>query len=156
MVASFANLNYFGIFAPLELKPVKIRINISKEQWIRLAVFAGLIAVAALFDVYFENSGVQIAGVEKSADGNTGEKGSVQLYSQTVDLGGKIQVLKVAQRKIQPKSHDKLLQQFHQHRNYQVLKAEVQTQTAPLILTYHYLAFRNYVYISPDDFPSIA
>lgn len=134
---------------------MKIRINISKEQWIRLAVFAGLIAVAALLDIYFENSGVQLAGVEKSADSNTGEKGSVQLYSQTVDLGGKIQVLKVVQRKIQPKSHDKLLQQFHQHRNYQVLKAEVQTQTAPLILTYHYLAFRNYVYISPDDFPSI-
>ena len=156
MVASFANLNYFGIFAPLELKPVKIRINISKEQWIRLAVFAGLITVAALFDMYFETSGVQLSGVEKSADNNTNEKGSVQLYSQTVDLGGKIQVLKVAQRKIQPKSHDKLLQQFHQHRNYQVLKAEVQTQTTPLILAYHYLAFRNYVYISPDDFPSIA
>lgn len=135
---------------------MKIRINISKEQWIRLAVFAGLIAVAALLDVYFETSGVQLAGVEKSADSNTNEKGSVQLYSQTVDLGGKIQVLKVVQRKIQPKSHDKLLQQFHQHRNYQVLKAEVQAQTAPLILTYHYLAFRNYVYISPDDFPSIA
>lgn len=155
MSHSFANLNYFGIFAPLELKPVKIRINISKKQWIRLAVFAGLIAVAALLDVYFENTGVQLASVEKSAGNNTGEKGSVQLYSQTVDLGGKIQVMKVVQRKIQPKSHDKLLQQFHQHRNYQVLKAEVQTQTAPLILTYHYLPFRNYVYISPDDFPSI-
>lgn len=156
MSHSFAFLNYFGIFAPLELKPVKIRINISKEQWIRLAVFAGLIAVAALLDVYFENSGVQLAGVEKSTNNSRSEKGSVQLYSQTVDLGGKIQVLKVAQRKIQPKSHDKLLQQFHQHRNYQVLKAEVQVQTAPLILTYHYLAFRNYVYISPDDLPSLA
>ncbi len=155
MVASFAFLNYFGIFAPLELKPVKIIINISKKQWIRLAVFAGLIAVAALFDVYFENTGVPLASVENNTGSNTGEKGSVQLYSQTVDLGGKIQVMKVVQRKLQPKSHDKLLQQFHQHRNYQVLKAEVQTQTAPLILTYHYLAFRNYVYISPDDSPSI-
>lgn len=156
MSHSFAFLNYFGIFAPLELNPVKIRIKISKKQWIRLAVFAGLIAVAAIFDVYFENSGVQLTGVEKSADSNTGEKGSVQLYSQTIDFSGKIQVLKVIQRKIHPKSQDKLLQQFHQHRNYQVLKAEVHTQTAPLILTYHYLAFRNYVYISPDDFPSIA
>lgn len=155
MVASFAFLNYFGIFAALELKPVKIRINISKKQWIRLAVFAGMIAVAAVLDIYFESTGIQLAGVEKSTDNNTREKGSVQLYSQTVDLGGKIQVLKTVQRKIQPKSHDKLLQQFHQHRNYQVLKAEVQTQTTPLILTYHYLAFRNYVYISPDDFPSI-
>lgn len=156
MVASFANLNYFGIFAPLELKPVKIRINISKNQWIRLAVFAGLIAVAALFDIYFENSGIQLAGVEKSAGSNASDKGSVQLYSQSADFGGKIQVMKIVQRKIQPKSHDRLLQQFHQHRNYQVLKAEVHTQTAPLILTYHYLAFRNYVYISPDDFPSMA
>jgi len=155
LVASFAFLNYFGIFAALELKPVKIIINISKKQWIRLAVFAGLIAVAALFDVYFENTGVPLASVENNTGSNTGEKGSVQLYSQTVDLGGKIQVMKVVQRKLQPKSHDKLLQQFHQHRNYQVLKAEVQTQTAPLILTYHYLAFRNYVYISPDDSPSI-
>ena len=156
MVATFAFLNYFGIFAALELKPVKIRINISKKQLIRLAVFAGLIAVAAVLDIYFESTGIQLAGVERSTDNNSREKDSVQLYSQTIDLGGKIQVLKTVQRKIQPKSHDKLLQQFHQHRNYQVLKAEVQTQTTPLILTYHYLAFRNYVYISPDDFPSMA
>jgi hypothetical protein len=132
---------------------VSIRIKISKKQWIRLSVFAGLITVAAVFDIYFENSNVQVTSVEKSANHDNNEKGSGQLFTQTIDFGGKIQVLKVTQRKWQPKSHDKLLQQFHKSRNYQVLKAEVQTQTAPLINSYHYLAFKNYFYSVPDDIP---
>lgn len=154
MVASFANLNYFGIFAALVSKTVKISIKISKKQWLNIAIFAAVIAVAAVFDIYFENRGVQVAGIEKNAGDNQNEKGSVQLFSQNFDFGVKIQVLKSVQRKIQLKSHDKFLQQFHQLRNYQVLKAEVQTQTAPKILTYEYLSFRNHIYFSPDDLPT--
>lgn len=122
----------------------------------RLAIFAGLIVVAAVLDVYFENSGVKLDGVEKSTDNNSDEKSSVQLYSQTADFGGKIQVLKIVQRKIQLKSHDKFLQQFHQLRNYQVLKAEVQTRKAPPILSREFQSFRNYSYFSPDDIPSFS
>ncbi len=121
-----------------------------------MAIFAAVIAIAAVFDIYFENRGVQVAGIEKSADENHNEKVSVQLFSQNFDFGVKIQVLKTVQRKIQMKAHDKFLQQFHQLRNYQVLKAEVQTQTAPQILTYEYLSFRNHIYFSPDDIPSVA
>lgn len=132
------------------------KIKMSKKQWLNIAVFAAVIAVAAVFDIYFENRGVEVAGFASNTENQDDEKGSVHFFSQTIDFGGKIQVLKIVQRKIQPKSHDKLLQQFHQNRNYQVLKAEVQTQTAPLILTFHYLSFRNYVYISPDDFPQVA
>ncbi|HCE58650.1 MAG TPA: hypothetical protein DER09_12695 [Prolixibacteraceae bacterium] len=135
---------------------MKIRIKISKKQWLNIAIFAAVIAVAAVFDVYFENRGVQVAGIETSASDNENEKSSVQLFSQSVDFGVKIQVLKTVQRKIQLKTHDKFLQQFHQLRNYQVLKAEVQTQNAPQIITYQYLSFRNYIYFSPDDIPSVA
>jgi hypothetical protein len=132
------------------------RIKLSKKQWLRLAVFAGLIAVAAIFDIYFEKSGVQVGSIENGAGNSENEKGSVQLFSQNVDFGVKIQVLKTVQRKIQLKTHDKFLQQFHQLRNYQVLKAEVQTQTAPQILTYKYLSFLSFIYFSPDDIPSLA
>jgi len=135
---------------------VKIKIKISKKQWLNIAIFAAVIAVAAVFDIYFENRGVQVAGIENSTGDNENEKSSVQLFSQSVDFGVKIQVLKTVQRKIQLKSHDKFLQQFHQLRNYQVLKAEIQTQTAPQILTYEYLSFRNHIYFSPDDIPSVA
>ncbi len=132
------------------------KLKISKKQWLNIAIFAAVIAVAAVFDIYFENRGVQVAGIENSTSDNEDEKSSVQLFSQNVDFGVKIQVLKTVQRKIQLKAHDKFLQQFHQLRNYQVLKAEVQTQNAPQIITYEYLSFRNYIYFSPDDIPSVA
>lgn len=128
------------------------RIKISKKQWLNIAIFAAVIAVAAVFDIYFENRGVQVAGIGNSSNTTENEKGSVQLFSQTVDFGVKIQVLKSVQRKIQLKTHDKFLQQFHQLRNYQVLKAEVQTQTAPQIFSYKYLSFLNFIFASPDDF----
>jgi hypothetical protein len=121
-----------------------------------MAIFAAVIAVAAVFDIYFENRGVQVANIEKSASDSENEKSSVQLFSQNFDFGVKIQVLKTVQRKIQLKAHDKFLQHFHQLRNYQVLKAEVQTQTAPQILTYKYLSFLSFIYFSPDDIPSVA
>jgi len=132
------------------------RIKISKKQWLNIAIFAAVIAVAAVFDNYFENRGVQVTNIESSSNTTENEKGSVQLFSQTVDFGVKIQVLKTAQRKIQLKTHDKFLQQFHQLRNYQVLKAEVQTQTAPQIFSYKYLSFLNFIFASPDDFPLAA
>lgn len=145
-----------SLYLPRLNKTVKIKLKISKKQWLNVAIFAAVIAVAAVFDIYFENRGVQVAGIETSTSDNENEKSLVQLYLQNVDFGVKIQVLKTVQRKIQLKAHDKFLQQFHQLRNYQVLKAEVQTQNAPQIITYQYLSFRNYIYFSPDDIPSVA
>lgn len=121
-----------------------------------IAIFAAIIAVAAVFDIYSDNQGVKIGNIENNAGEKENEKGSVQLFSQSFDFGVKIQVLKTVQRKIVLKGHDKFLQRFHQLRNYQVLKAEVQTQKAPRILTREYLSFRNYTYFSPDDIPSFS
>ncbi len=132
------------------------KIKISKKQWLNIAIFAAVIAAAAVFDIYFENRGVQVAGIENGTGDNENEKGAIQLFSQNIDFGVKIQVFKTVQRKIQLKVHDKFLQLFHQLRNYQVLKAEVQTQTAPQILSFDYLSFQNYTYFSPDDLPSVA
>lgn len=128
------------------------RIKISKKQWIRLAVFVAVIAAAALFDVYSRSHGIELLGGQTKSHDNSSDKGNVQLFSQTFDWGVKVQVLKPVIRKHSERSHDKFIQQFHQLRNYQVLKAEVQTQSAPLILSYRYLVFCNYYYSSPDDF----
>ena len=118
----------------------------------RLAAFVAIIAAAAIFDIYTRNSGVELSGIETKKQDQTSEKGNVQLFSQTFDWGVKVQVMKPVVRKFQERSHDKHIQQFHQLRNFQVLKAEVQTRTAPLILSYQFLAFSTYYYSSPDDY----
>ena len=118
----------------------------------RLAVFVAIIAAAALFDFYSQKNGIEFQVTKNQKQDQTSEKGNVQLFSQTIDWGVKVQVMKPLFRKYQERTHTKLIQQFHQLRNFQVLKAEVQTRTAPLILSYQFLAFSTYYYSSPDDY----
>lgn len=132
---------------------MKIEKKISKKVILRLALFAAVIGIAALFDIYFDDNRFEIEETENSSPKNEKEQGSVLLINQTVNTGAKTSVCKSVVRKPQLKSHDKLVQKYYQLRNYQVLKAELQTQTTPLISTYHYLAFKNYFYSIPDDNP---
>ena len=119
----------------------------------QLALFAVVIGIATLFDIYFDNKHVEIEEIEANSTEDEKEQDSILLISQSTNLGAKTSVNKTVVRKIQLKSHDKFIQKYYQLRNYQVLKAEVQTQTTPLINNYHYLAFKNYFYSIPDDVP---
>jgi hypothetical protein len=129
------------------------KIKISKKVILKLAFFTAVIGVAALFDFYFDNSRVNVIEIETSLPEDEKEQGSILLINQNVNSGVKASVSKTVVRKPQLKSHDKYVQKYYQLRNYQVLKAEVQTQTTPLIDTYRYLAFKNYYYSIPDDDP---
>ena len=91
--------------------------------------------------------------VEADADAHTGTQNTVYLINQTTTFAVKSTIQFASDKKLQIRSQDKLIQKFHQLRNYQVLKAEVQAQTTPLISTYHYLAFKNYHFSDPDDDP---
>ena len=119
----------------------------------KLALFAAVIGMATLFDIYFESNQKEIDEIEANSSKDDKAMDTILLISQTTDLGAKTSVQKTFARKLQVKSHDKFIQKYYQLRNYQVLKAEVQTQTAPLINSYHYLAFKNYFYSIPDDVP---
>jgi hypothetical protein len=134
---------------------IKMNINkkISKKGILKLALFAAVIGIAALFDFYFDNKQVDVNEIAASTPENEKEQGSILLISQTINSGAKASASKTVVRKPQLKSHDKYFQMYYQLRNFQVLKAEVQTQTTPLINTYHYLAFKNYFYSIPDDDP---
>ena len=112
-----------------------------------------VIGLASLFDIYFENDKVEIVEIEAGSSESEKEKDSILLISQSTNFGAKTSENKTWVRKLQVKSHDKFIQKYYQIRNYQVLKAEVQTQTTPLINSYHYLAFKNYFYSIPDDIP---
>ena len=149
----FANLKCLGIFAPLKTRVVKIKKNITKKRLTQLALFVAIIGVAMLFDVYFENNPVNFENIPGEANTTTAESASVCLISQASSIAAKTAEQKAFGRKIQLKSHDKFIQKYHQLRNYQVLKAEVQTQTTPLINSYRYLAFKNYFFSIPDDEP---
>ncbi len=122
----------------------------------RLALFVAVIGMASLFDIYFDNNQVKPEESETGSAKGERKQEKIVLISQSVNLDLKTPVQKTVVRKLQVKSQDKLNQKYYQLRNYQVLKAELQTQTTPLINTYHYLAFKNYFYSIPDDIPLIA
>jgi len=152
----FAKLKCFGIFAPLKIKVVEIKKKITKRAILKLAIFVAVIGVASLFDFYFDKNQEELEEIQAQSKKNTNEQNSVYLISQTSTIGVKVSIQNTLNKKLLLKSQDKFIQKYHLLRNYQVLKAEVQTQTTPLILSYHYLAFKNYYFSDPDDDPLIA
>jgi len=122
----------------------------------RLALFVAVIGMASLFDIYFSDTQVKPQETETGSGNDEKRQEKIVLISQSTNLDLKTQVQKPVVRKLQVKSHDKFIQKYYQLRNYQVLKAEVQTQTTPLINTYHYLAFKIYFFSVPDDIPLIS
>ena len=123
---------------------------------LRLALFLAVIGTASLFDYFFDDDLASLDKIEANSNEHTNDQNTIYLINQISTVGVKCSVQIITDKKIQVKSHDKLIQKYHQLRNYQVLKAEVQTQTTPLIDSYHYLAFKNYYFSKPDDDPLIA
>ena len=123
---------------------------------VRLAIFTAIIGAAFIFDYYFESDAEDLKNIESKSDNHHNTSENVYIVAQTNQLSVKSSVPKSQVRKIQIKSYEKLRQQYHQLRNYQVLKAEVQTQTTPLISTYHYLVFQNHFVSQPDDDDSLS
>ena len=132
---------------------MNIKKKISKKMLMRLALFVAVIGMASLFDIYFEDSKVKPKETETGASNDEKKQEKIVLISQSANFDVKTQIQKTVVRKLQVKLHDKFIQKYYQLRNYQVLKAEVQTQTTPLINTYHYLSFKNYFFSVPDDIP---
>ncbi len=127
-----------------------IKRKLSKKLVIKLALFVAVIGMATLFDIYFEDNQVEIVEIEANSTKDEKANDTIHLINQSTDFGVKTSVQKTLSRKFQVKSQDKYIQKYYQIRNYQVLKTEVQAQTAPLINSYHYLAFKNYFYSIPD------
>ena len=135
---------------------MNIKTEISRRLVLQLAIFAVVIGLAMCFDIYFKDKKVDIAGIETNSSDNSNDQNTVHLITQSMDLGVKTYAQKIVARKIQIKSQDKYIRKYYQLRNYQVLKAEVQKQTTPLINSYHYLAYKNYFFTNPDDIPLIS
>lgn len=130
--------------------------KISKKIVLKLALFVAVIGLATLFDHYFDKNSEEAKEIEASSSKENQDHKTLVFISQSLNIGVKTTVEKTVPRKFQLKSQDKFIQKYYQLRNYQVLKAEVQTLTTPLISTYHYLAFKNYFYSVPDDIPLIS
>lgn len=132
---------------------MNIKRKISKKIVLQLALFVAVIGMASLFDIYFDDTKIKPEATETGSAKEENKQEKIVLISQSTNLDLRTQVQKTVVRKFQLKSHDKYIQKYYQLRNYQVLRAEVQNQTAPLINSYHYLAFKNYFYSVPDDVP---
>jgi hypothetical protein len=135
---------------------LNIKIKISKKLVLRIALFAVVIGLATIFDIYFESNRNDLDEIQTDSKQPAHEHGTIYLFNQANTFNAKTSFQKTSGRKIFVHSHDKYLQKHHQLRNFQVLKAEVQTQTSPLILSYHYLVFKNYFFTVPDDEPIIS
>lgn len=133
-----------------------IRIKISKQLLLKVAIFAALIGVAVILDNYFEKNPVDFSQMEANSSKTTFEHGTIYIFAQGNPLGEKTSVQKTPDRRMLQKSHDKLLQKYHQIRNYQCIKADSQIRKTPMIMACHYLVFRNYFYPVPDDEPLIS
>lgn len=112
-----------------------------------------VVGSAILLDVYFDGSSAELKNVQAESEIPTNEPGGVYLIAQTNSTSVKTSVQKGQTRKLQVHSHDKFLRKYHQVRNNEVLKAEVQPQTVPIIQSYHYLIFQNYFFTQPDEDP---
>ena len=130
---------------------MNIKIKLTKKQLLHLAIFVAVIGIAALIDSYLDKNPVQIDEVGTASNSQHNESNTVYLHSQLNVPGAKVELQKPAVKKILPKIHDRFIQKYHHARNYQVLKTEVEPKTSPLILGYHYLAFKNYYFTDPDD-----
>lgn len=132
-------------------KLLRIKINISKKLLLRLAIFTGLIAVAVLYDVYFEKDSFDIQQTETNQKEKQKTPVNIYLITQSNPLNSKSSPQKIQTRRTPFDSNEKLIQKYHQLRNYQVLKAEVETGTVPLISLYAYLVFQQHFFTNPDD-----
>ncbi len=122
-------------------------------MWLKLALFVAVIGTASLVDYFFDDDLAALDKIETEEGNQSTGQNTVYLINQVNTIAIKSSVQVSGEKKIPVKSHDKLIQKYHQLRNYQVLKAEIQIQTFPLINTYHYLAFKNYYFTDPDDDP---
>ncbi len=136
---------------------MKFKIKPSKKLIIRLVLFAAVLGFASLLDNYLEKNQVQIDKMDTNSNHSDSEHGTIYLFTQANNpFNGNTFVLKTSSRKLFDQSHDKLLQKYHQLRNFQVLKADEKTYKIPLFLSYHYMVFRNYYFTVPDDDPHIS
>ena len=118
---------------------------------LRMAVVLSIVAAAILLDVYFGNNPAELENIQAESQEHSSETGGIYLIAQTNPTNAKTSAQKSITRKLPVQLHDKFLRKYHQVRNYQVLKAEVQSQTAPIIQSYHYLVFQNYFFSQPDE-----
>ena len=132
------------------------KIKISRKIIVRLAVFTALIVAAVLFDHYFENHPVEFNQVETGASQQSAGHRFIYLFNSANSFSAKTPGFRNYSRKLFAQTHNKLIQKFHQLRNYQVLKADMEKPQTPLIFSYHHLTFRHYYFTFPDDDPALA
>lgn len=119
---------------------------------VRLMVFIIAFGLASILDVYLEKHPVQLCKMEENSEKPDGEQGVIYMVSPGANsLSAKTSVQKTPDRKLFQQSHDKFLQNYHQLRNYQVLKADAKNQKILSVSTCHFIVFRDYSCFFPDD-----
>lgn len=135
---------------------MRFKIKLSNKVLTRLVIFFALIAAAVIFDHYFESHPVEFDAIDTGASQQTSNHSFIYLFNSTNSFSVKTSELKKLSRKLFLQGHNKLIQKFHQLRNYQVLKTDMGKPKNSLIFSYHHLTFQHYYFTFPDDDPLVA
>ncbi len=131
---------------------MKNKSKISKKLLVRLLFFIAAIGLASVLDIYLEKNPLLLCETEATSEIPEEEHGVIYLVAQgSTSLNAKTSVQKTPDRKLYQQLHDKFLQNYHQLRNYQVLKAEAKNQKSITVLFCHILIIRDYNCFFPDD-----
>ena len=130
---------------------MRIKVYITKALLLRLAVFLVLVGAAFVLDTCFEKNPAGFDPVQAETGKHNPEPGEVFILAQNNLLTAKSSVQKIPTKKLHVETHTKFLRKYYSTRNYQVLKAEVITQTTPLIASYHFLIYQTYFYSPGED-----
>lgn len=120
---------------------------------VKLVLFAALMGIAFVFDAYTTPSSALVETEQKAPEqqNESQETHSVYFIAQNNLLAAKTSVQKSLPRNLLSKAYGKYIRKHHELCNHQVLKAEVQLYTTPLIAAYHYLVFQTCFFTDPDE-----
>lgn len=130
---------------------LNFRKYITTKLVMRMAIIVAMVGAAILLDVYLENNLSELENIQAESQAKSSEQGGVYIIAQNGSISIKTLSEKHSCRKLKVQLHDRFLRKYHQLRNNQVLQAEQSTQSAPIIQSYHYLVFQNFLFTQPDE-----
>ncbi|TKG94717.1 hypothetical protein EYV94_12300 [Puteibacter caeruleilacunae] len=130
---------------------------ISRKFILRTVLFIAVIGAAFVFDMcrseQFTSEDQEQAQIPMS---NSADTDAFMIYSSVNTLNLKYSSSKTSIRKLYLRTQDRFLQQHHNIKIYDVLKAKMKIKQMPVILSFHFLDTIRYHFSSPDDPESLA
>lgn len=135
----------------LERLLMGLKVKISKQFAIKLAVFMLLIVGAVVVDNYLDRIPKPVVQSESEPESSDESQNVVYMMYPSVNYIAKPYVQKTIQRKIFEVSQCKFLQKYHQIRAFHILKNEANRLNPNRIFVCYHFVFRHIYFSFHDD-----